>query len=218
MAKSLLSKLGKATATGLTALALATGIGVGKARATPANWSSFSEIVPEATGESITYTSNSSIPLLNNLAAICYMIDPMDNTAHVVGGFDMENGVVVRSYFNRDWNQTTGYGLNNGDTANTASNSGNTYDIFYEVFYDIDGDGFGPIVGGLPGSYSDILASTQYSISNFSSYGSENPGNFTFAIPEGNKFDLALLGTAALLAASRPRRRNNSKDSSQISN
>jgi len=196
MANGLLKKLGLAAAIAGSAL-----LGVREAKATPANWSSFSEIVVNAgDSQSINYTSSGSVASPNLMSAICYVIDPDTQNSFAVGGFDVRDGSIVSSYFNRDWNPTTFWGLNPGDTANTGSNPGNSYSVYWEVFEDTDNSGdFGPTVGGYPGSYSELVDSSKYDISGFSPFDSQNPGSFTFNyVPEPSTGVLTALGLSAL--------------------
>ncbi len=168
---------------------------------TAANWDSISDIVPQVVGDSINYSSSNSTILPNKLSAICYVIDPADNCRHEVGGFDLKNGIVTKGYYNRD--SATKYGLMDGDTANTGSNTGNSYyqNVIYEVFYDKDGSGdFNAPYNGYFMDDTEQLEHGKYSISGFSPYGSQNPGTFTFttSISEPASCALAALNMAAL--------------------
>ena len=100
---SLLHKLALAGMVGASVL-----FGAKEAKAEPIPWNSVEDIVPQVVGESFNYTSSNSSVLANKIVGICYIVDPtIGNVA--VGGFDLLNGVVTKSYFNQDWNSTTGY-------------------------------------------------------------------------------------------------------------
>lgn len=190
--------VGKAITPVLVSSALAIGLGVKEARA--ASILSFSDIVPKAgEGWAINYTSTDSSSSANQIVAICYIVDPIIGSV-AVGGFDIKDGEVSKSYYNKDWNPTTFYGLNPRDTANTGANPGNTYQIYYEVFEDKDGDGkVGTYEGNMILDRSEALSSSQYSISNFTPYGIAIPGNFTFTqVPEPTSLSLFALGAAAI--------------------
>jgi len=173
--------------------------GAKEAKAEPIPWNSVEDIVPQVVGESFNYTSSNSSVLANKIVGICYIVDPtIGNVA--VGGFDLLNGVVTKSYFNQDWNSTTGYGLNTGDTANTDSNPGNSYLTFWEIFYDSNGDNvLGTHVNGNIYDASEQLLSSQYDVSGFTPFGTQ-PGTFTFTanLPEPSTGVLTALGLSAL--------------------
>lgn len=196
MGKSLLNRLGKTVATCLASVVLATGIGIGNARASSTPWGSFTDIIPNA-GNSISYTSTDSSSLPNNCSGIYYIIDGGNSVP--VGGFDIKNGVVSQGYINRD--TETQYGFKNGDTANTVANPNNTYSGYWQIFYDKNGDGiYGTQDGGVILNRNEQIDPIQYTISNFSSYGSANPGNFTFTteVPESSTATLAIVGAGAI--------------------
>jgi hypothetical protein len=146
------------------------------------NWSSFSQIISRASGQSSVYTSANSSVLQNRLTAICYVSD--GGVLNPIGGFDLINGVVTLGYFNEDWNSVNGYGLNLGDTANTGSNSSNnptTLPIIYEVFYDSDGDGsYESEYDGFIANRTEQLNPSQYTISGFSPFNLNGLGTFNF--------------------------------------
>lgn len=227
MAKSLLSKLGKATATGLTALALATGIGTAnKASAVPMNWgSSFSGIVPnngdypEYGGESINYNVNAtftntangqSMPSDLAWSLICVAYMPDYGGYGEVGGADGQ-GSSGSGYFNSVNPSSWLTGMQYGQTANTFDSSryfvvidGNKNGIF-DVTYDPETGIYNPGLGDYVLSGANVI--------DFTPHGDSIPGSFSISgdyyepVPEPTTVSLVGVGVvAAALAASRRRR------------
>jgi hypothetical protein len=174
------------------------------AKAIPTNWSSFRDITDSRVPVSYRgeYTSNNSTSPIDKTSGILYMIS---SGKHIpVGGFDMIDGQITESYFRN---------IGEAYTANTGigANPNNTYETFWQVFYDSDGDGnYGLQDNGMFLDYSEALNDSEFSISNFTPYGSENPGSFRFTtpVPESATGRLALGGTALLAAGSRRRRKS----------
>ena len=151
----------------------------------------------------------------NKLTAICYAID--GGIWNAIGGFDLQNGVVTKGYYNKDGEHY--YGLNTGDTVNTGSNPGNSYSIGYRVFYDYDGNNIlGTHVGEDLYDASEIVDPSKYSISNSSPFDSVNPGTFTFTttVPEPTSLVMLGLGAAGLaLRRTKPKRVYNKSDTAK---
>lgn len=187
MTNGLLKKLGNATKSMFVAGALASLL-PNNAKAVPTEWSSYRDIAWDITSEfSQSYTPTILIPFENRLSGICYMKIGGNDVA--IGGFDAKkNGqeVEVESRF--------------GDMGKPyVANTGESPDIFWQFFYDVDGNGnFGLQENGVFYDRNEQLFDN-YSISNFTPYGSENPGSFTFGlVPEPSIVGLLATGIGAI--------------------
>jgi len=184
MTNGLLKKLALAGMVGVSAM-----FGAKEAKAAPVNWSSFSEVVgsiPEGYYQNYTSSNSSSLP--NQCSGILYFVDS-ELGSIAIGGFDLSNGQVTQSYFG---DVGEAYVVNTGAGANP--------NYFWEVYYDSNGDGIlGTQEGGFVYNRGEKLDLSQYDISGFSPFGSQNPGSFTFNyVPEPSTSTLLSVGASAL--------------------
>lgn len=199
MANGLLKKIALAT----TIMGISS-LGSREARALPAEWGSFRDIVPSnspVNGNPIgytTYTSSSTFNANNALSAIYYI--STSGGPKPIGGFDAINGKIVDSSFN---SYGVYYGLKTGDVADGNDDPifNGSYNGYWQVFYDLNNDGiYGTQDSGVILDGNEYLDGSFYSITNFTPYGTSNPGSFTFnanIVPEPSTTNLVITSLEA---------------------
>lgn len=168
-------------------------------------WGSFTNLLEE-TGlkpetEWITYTSNNSISSPVKCTGVLYWNVPNFEPLPI-GGFDIQNGTVTKSYFIKAFfDDPAVYVPYNANTRN------GTPGFSWEIYYDFDGDGwYGDAIidyGFVPtivDRTEQLLPSegAVFHIRNFTTYGTANPGSFTFTADPILKFtSLSVTGNVA---------------------
>jgi hypothetical protein len=168
------------------------------------NWGSFTNLL-EDTGlkpdsEWIAYSSESSTGYTNNITGVLYWTVP-DFEPLPIGGFDIRNGQVVKSYFIKAF-------FDNPDefVPYNANTENGTPGFSWEFYFDFDGDGsYGDAIidyGWVPTILDRAEQLGQYAggplrISEFTTYGNANPGSFAFALDAMKLNRVAVTGTVA---------------------